>query len=91
MKMVINIPDNVYGWIKREWPRDNTDSPLNHICNAILDGTPLPKGHGRLIDADALNLYNISPRDDENLSVYGVTAEDIVLAETIIEADEVTE
>ena len=47
----------------------------------------LPKGHGRLIDTDAINLKDISPVD--GFSVYGTTAEDIDLTPTIIEADEV--
>jgi len=33
------------------------------MYNAIVNGTPLPKGHGRLIDADALD------RDLENAKV----------------------
>ena len=45
----------------------------------------LPKGHGRLIDADAINLKDISPVD--GFSVYGTTVEDIDLTPTIIEAD----
>ena len=45
----------------------------------IAKGTPLPKGHGRLIDADALPLNAI---DDAN---YGSNY--IRIAPTIIEAD----
>ena len=41
--------------------------------------------HGRLIDADALNTYNVSPIYE--FCVMGVTEEDIGLAETIIEAE----
>lgn len=43
---------------------------------AILNGTVLPKGHGRLIDADAVLE-----------EPYGNTYKDIDIAETIIEAD----
>lgn len=49
MQIVIEIADNKYQWIK--------DNPLtydNEYCEAIRKGTPLPKGHGRLIDADDL-------------------------------------
>lgn len=28
------------------------DEGLDSICQAIANGTPLPKGHGNLIDAD---------------------------------------
>lgn len=41
--------------------------------------------HGRLIDADALNTYDVSPIYE--FCVMGVTEEDIGLAETIIEAE----
>ena len=41
--------------------------------------------HGRLIDADALNTYDVSPIYE--FCVMGVTEEDIELAETIIEAE----
>jgi hypothetical protein len=49
------------------------------IKQAIINGTPLPKGHGRLIDADALPLIAI---DDAN---HGSNF--IKIAPTIIEAD----
>ena len=49
----------------------------------IATGTPLPKGHGRLIDADALPLKAI---DDAN---YGSNY--IRIAPTIIEADKAGE
>ena len=48
MKVVIDIPEEHYKYIqnlphyKRLYEQD-----------LILEGTPLPKGHGRLIDADA--------------------------------------
>ena len=41
--------------------------------------------HGRLIDADALNTYNVSPIYE--FCVMGVTEEEIELAPTIIEAE----
>ncbi len=48
MQIVINMPEEYYSAIK-EIP--------NRQCTAemviIKYGTPLPKGHGRLIDADA--------------------------------------
>lgn len=45
----------------------------------------IPTPHGRLIDADQLNIYDISPVD--GFCVMGVTEEDIELAETVIEAE----
>ena len=45
--------------------------------------------HGRLIDVDKLNIYDISPVD--GFCVMGVTEEDIELADTVIEAEGETE
>lgn len=45
MKIVIDIDEEDYEYIKK-----SKDSNFNVIKN----GTPLPKGHGRLIDADKL-------------------------------------
>lgn len=50
---------------------------IPYVFNAIRNSTPLPKGHGRLIDADAVL---VEP--------FGNTYRDIDIAETIIEADE---
>lgn len=47
MKLIIDIPDKVYN----EY-RDGVMSMENNciIGNAVFDGMPLPKGHGRLVD-----------------------------------------
>jgi hypothetical protein len=49
---------------------------LLYLEHLIQEGTPLPKGHGRLIDADAVLEEPI-----------GNTYKDIDIAETIIEAE----
>lgn len=49
----------------------------------------IPTPHGRLIDADKLNIHDVSPA--YGFCVMGVTEEDIELADTVIEAEEVTE
>ncbi len=60
-----------------------------HRCyEAILNGTPLPKGHGRLIDVDELDITAITTDDysgNEMLDI--VLKEDVDDAPTIIEAD----
>ena len=58
---------------------DNTEREPD--CPLIEVQSP----HGRLIDADALNTYDVSPIYE--FCVMGVTEEDIELAETIIEAE----
>lgn len=45
MEIVINIPEEDYEYLK-----SHNESGL---YNAILNGTPLPKGHGRIADMDA--------------------------------------
>lgn len=56
MKIVIDIPEEIYYYVNTQW-RDvpKIDSPISIICNAIIDGKPLPKGHGDLKDADAIH------------------------------------
>lgn len=71
MKILIEISDQKYKWIV-----DNPQTYTDDLCEAIRNGTPLPKGHGRLIDADALT--EKAPEIQEHLDV---------LAPTIIEAD----
>ena len=48
MKLVIDIDDEVYNFIKN---RGHIPYGVN-IANEIANGTPLPKGHGDLIDRD---------------------------------------
>lgn len=46
MKAVINIPD--------DWENNNGYPTLEELEEIIVNGILLPKGHGRLIDADAI-------------------------------------
>ena len=78
MQIVIEITDRMYEAIKQD------HVPID-IGRFIRNGTPLPKGHGRLIDADAINIHNVSPA--YGMEVYGVTQDDIEYESTIIEAD----
>ena len=83
MKIVIDIKDdNYYDIIGDALIGEFT---TREVINAVKDGTPLPKGHGRLIDADALiqELSVVSSRP--------VKSQLYILREapTIIEADKV--
>ena len=73
MQIVIDIPEQIYQHYKKVWQKRSGSMPESCIANGI----PLPKGHGRLIDADAVLEEPI-----------GNTYKDIEIAETIIEADE---
>lgn len=57
---------------------------LNRILNAIRAGTPLPKGHGRIGDLDALRCENT---DFDTYNDYCTMFDEIEATETIIEAD----
>ena len=76
MKIVIDIDEEVKNRLRFgiTYSKD-----IQVVCEALNDGTPLPKGHGRLIDADALN------RKDVNCA--NVPMNFIDTAPTIIEAD----
>ena len=47
MELIIDIPDKIYNDIKSK-------NEHGLIFNAVKNGTPLPKGHDRLIDADKI-------------------------------------
>lgn len=49
MKVLIEIDDKDYADIMSDSERN-----LNHYERLIKKGVPLPKGHGRLIDADTM-------------------------------------
>lgn len=54
MRIVVNIPDTAYEGIINaskiggDWGNDL----LSVLCKGVTYGTPIPKGCGRLIDAD---------------------------------------
>ena len=52
MQVVIDIPDIFIEWAKDEMSVEIFDnrSMADAMCSAIANGTPLPKGHGDLID-----------------------------------------
>ena len=64
MKLVIDIPDDDYNvilenanfYIEKHWG-------LPTVWDAIFSGTPLPKGHGRLIDANDVDNHIIGSVD----------------------------
>ncbi len=89
MEIVIKIDDKEYEKIKHD-SYYSFDKYVAYI--AIKNGTPLPKGHGRLIDADALNV-RMEQRineigDDRSIwEASGVETALDMFASTVIEAD----
>ena len=53
MQIVIEIPEMAYNLLKSDETIDWLDAET--ILDRIVEGTVLPKGYGRLIDADALD------------------------------------
>ena len=56
MQIVIDVNEHIYKQIMADSEVYVLDNEVDRILieNAIYAGTPLPKHHGRLIDADAL-------------------------------------
>ena len=79
MKIVIDIPEEDIEYIKEN--EDLCDVKLQHnLIYAVIGGTPLPKGHGRLIDEN-----NLWFEDIDDISC--VTQRNVENAPTIIESD----
>ena len=86
MKVVIEIDKDYYEILKHD-----VDKGMDYLpCVLIAKGTPLPKGHGRLIDVnDLLDVLNLEDNDynrDINTGEI-ITLENIDRIPTIIEAD----
>ena len=95
MQIVINIDEETYNDIKKGKIYSSfRDVPLESV-NAIANGTPLPKGHGRLIDADEVNdaIYKcfdgIQFYDGTGYDIYSDSKESLDKIQPIIEADNV--
>lgn len=96
MKMICNVPDEAIKCVK-----DGTWCGSPMVEKMIATGIPLPKGHGRLIDAD-----KVADRLEElrnNWDYYGneyesgiytgcdYSLDEVMDAPTIIEADKESE
>lgn len=89
MEIVIKISEDAYNLLEQKYRNGKADV-LDCI---ILNGNILPKGHGRLIDADTLEekvekhreMLKISEYDRELVLHYT----DIAMAPTIIEGSEI--
>lgn len=82
MQIVIDIDEKYYTDIKKSDHCGNYS--VLYALDAIRNGILLPKGHGRLIDAD--NLLNQFPIWVDNVSSATINVT-ILKAPTIIEAD----
>lgn len=95
MDIVISISEDTYK--RHKWRVDH--DTCTELDIAVAKGVPLPKGHGRLIDADkflkdneAYTGWILDSSDWGGENAYKDTLEDLVNdADTIIEADKVEE
>lgn len=81
IELVIKISEENYNIIK------NYKAPMSWAEHVIKNGTPLPKGHGRLIDADDIRVIELE--DDLHIIRHekGDGIDTYIDAPTIIEAD----
>lgn len=88
MQIVIDIDDDNYATIQEEYKEESmnkngeiSNETVNIILDAFYKGTPLPKGHGRLIDADVV-------KDKMgNLDGFGFIGRCVDEIPTVLEAD----
>lgn len=83
IELVVKIPERIHYGIEKGITV-NGSKASQILIDAVKNGIPLPKGHGRLIDAS--NLLTITDYDGENEKSY-VLCNEIDNALTIIEAD----
>lgn len=86
MKLVIDIPEEVYKKQLELYENPLCNEYIGNVCihNAIVNGKPLPKGHGDLIDASKINFENA---DFDTYGDYCRAFDAIDQAEIIIPAD----
>lgn len=92
MKLVIDIPEEEYSnAVNNLRLSQNYDGMV--FRKLIKNGTPLPKGHGRLIDASVLfdKVGRITPTNKHQYKAIGDFMNMITYSPTVIEADEESE
>lgn len=79
IEVVIKIPEEEYEMIV-----NSEDCGLHALTRAIAHGVIVPKGHGRIVDLDALRCENA---DFDTYNDYCTMFDEIEAAETILDAD----
>lgn len=84
MKLVIDIDENVFTRLFDNSTEDYgiRNDDIFDMARSIRNGTPLPKGHGRLIDGDYLYKKFVANKCHDSLVLQFIKDEP-----TIIEAD----
>lgn len=88
MQIVIDIDEHIYKQIMADSEVYILDNEVDRILieNAIYNGTPLPEGHGRLIDESQIK--HIDCHTEQELYGAKIRYVKTTDAPTIIEADE---
>lgn len=82
MQIVIDLPDDVYSVIVKQYRKDKELQTRDNLYKAIANGTPLPKGHGRLVDISEVLIKLMQFYDGDK--TIGQCLDEV---NTIIEAD----
>lgn len=77
MKMVIELPNSLYANLHKI---TNGTAASKRILDCVKEGVPIPKGHGRLIDANAYRGEMLKSREFNFFAI-------LDMQPTIIEAD----
>ena len=85
MKLVIDIPEDEYERLQRDAGWTN----LERYREVIKNGTPLPEGHGRLVDADRLEQTQNERLQNGEIKIWELKLITSALdeAETVVDAD----
>lgn len=92
MQIVIDIDDNLYARLFDNGV-DNYDDAVD-MAKAIRKGTPLPKGHGRLVDAAKIarevnRAWTLWEKKGEDCYLFADVLTPLLVSQpTVIEADE---
>ena len=82
MKLIIEIDDEIY----KTWKQEGKYASHSYAQRIILNGTPLPKGHGRLIDVNQI-VYEKDCIWESDGRCTTISTPDIDGTPTIIEAE----
>ena len=84
IELVINITEHEWEYLNK---LVKNGDQLGHYERLLVNGMPLPKGHGRLIDADAIEYDKESLETDSSQVFLVVDKDSIDLMPTIVEAE----
>ena len=84
MQIMIEMPEGTFESVKRYYEQNQECYAL---CAYVANGKPLPKGHGRLVDADAMKKHYPIMENDFGMVVNEHLHKELDNEPTILEAD----